>query len=227
MSGILILTTAAAASLALRSTVPLVAYVMAVLALLAWRSRRGEHLALYRHITPSILARNLLVLLVIGTAVFTLLALENPILSFSWYASLVQHTALGPQGGLINLSESNPPGTGVVIGSLLLSPLDYAWLIAPFILLLFFLLPRLAAVEERIFRLGTRNWLDGAFRSVVFGLVHLTMGIPLGAALALSLGGLWFTRQYFLGGALRSTVHHLAYNLIALMAITALLLIPL
>jgi hypothetical protein len=32
--------------------------------------------------------------------------------------------------------------------------------------------------------------------------------------LALSLGGLWLTHQYFRGGVERSALHHTAYNLI-------------
>ena len=50
----------------------------------------------------------------------------------------------------------------------------------------------------------TRTWLQGIYRSLVFGLAHLPMGIPLGAALALSIGGLWFTYQYFRGGVVQN-----------------------
>jgi hypothetical protein len=36
--------------------------------------------------------------------------------------------------------------------------------------------------------------------------------------LALAVGGLWFTHQYFRGGVERSTVHHLTYNLLVAVA---------
>ncbi len=209
----------------LRSTAPLVAYVMALLALTAWRSRRGEHLHLYRQITLGILARNAAIVVGVGAVLIGLLSLGNPILNYSWYGALLSRSGGVPVGAVLT-GGSGPLDEPSAAGSLLLSPLDHTWLTIPFVLLLTFLLPRLAAVEERIFRLGTRNWLDGALRSTIFGLAHLTMGVPLGAALAISLGGLWFTRQYFLGGASRSTVYHLAYNVVILMAIVVLLVVP-
>lgn len=226
MSGLLILAAVVAASSVLRSTAPLVAYVMALLAMTAWRSRRGEHLHLYRQITPGILARNAVMVVVVGAVLIGLFSLGNPVLNYSWYGVLLSRTSGAPIGEHVG-AEAGVWDDPNAVGNLLLSPLDHTWLTIPFVLLLAFLLPRLAAVEERIFRLGTRNWLDGALRSTLFGLAHLTMGIPLGAALALSLGGLWFTRQYFLGGANRSTVYHLAYNVVVLMAIVLLLLVPL
>jgi hypothetical protein len=57
---------------------------------------------------------------------------------------------------------------------------------------------------------------------VLFGLAHAVVGIPLGAALALSIGGLYLTRCYLdgwretrteSGALLESTRAHLAYNL--------------
>jgi hypothetical protein len=57
---------------------------------------------------------------------------------------------------------------------------------------------------------------------VLFGLAHTVVGIPIGAALALSIGGLYLTRCYLegwketrtqSGALLESTRAHLAYNL--------------
>jgi hypothetical protein len=82
-----------------------------------------------------------------------------------------------------------------------------------FLLLLFVNLPRLAANEEEVYRDGTKNWLDAIPRSLRFGLMHMIVGVPLWCGLALSLPGLWFTRQYFKGGVERSTMAHAIYNM--------------
>lgn len=66
--------------------------------------------------------------------------------------------------------------------------------------------------EEELFRDGTRNWRHVLPRSLVFGLMHLLPGVPIAAALALTIAGLWFTRQYFRGGVARSTTYHLAWD---------------
>src|SRR5581483_1968633 len=124
-------------------------------------------------------------------------------------------------------SAGGGPGAGEPPpGNIILEPLAYRWLAVPFLLLLLFVLPSLAAAEERLFRQGTRGWRQGLVRSLIFGLAHWPMGIPLGAALALSIGGLWFTYQYFRGGIARSTVYHLTYNLLAILLIVLLLVIP-
>lgn len=87
--------------------------------------------------------------------------------------------------------------------------------------------PVAALREERLFRRGTENqsfrrrWT----RQMVFGLAHMVMGIPLGAALAIGLGGGGFMRTYRrrhlvrqsrLDAVLESTRTHLAYNLLLL-----------
>ena len=88
--------------------------------------------------------------------------------------------------------------------------------------------------EERTFRrgdeaspLGERLW-----RAVLFGLAHLVMGIPVGAALALGVGGFGFSQIYRkrwresrsrLQSVLESTRVHLAYNLILVSLVAAML----
>lgn len=103
-------------------------------------------------------------------------------------------------------------GDGSGGANLTLSGLQWKWYALIYLPVLMFALPRLAKEEEELFREGTRTWSEGIKRSIVFGLVHLIMMIPLGAALALSVGGLWFTRQYFKGGVTRSTTYHAVYN---------------
>jgi membrane protease YdiL (CAAX protease family) len=50
------------------------------------------------------------------------------------------------------------------------------------------------------------------WRGVQFGCVHALIGIPIAVALALSVGGWWFTYRYLKGGLLESTRAHTAYN---------------
>ena len=98
-----------------------------------------------------------------------------------------------------------------------LVPLVFVTLLAP-------ALPLFAQREEEIFRLGAeeRTRRQRMVRSVLFGLVHAVVGIPIGAALALSVGGFYFTQRYLAGFArtgrrdealLESTRAHTAYNL--------------
>ena len=83
-----------------------------------------------------------------------------------------------------------------------------------FFLLLLLALPKLAILEEEIFREGTESWPDGILRSIIFGLTHIVVGVPLGAGLALIIGGLVFTRQYFKGGVRLAALTHFHYNVI-------------
>jgi hypothetical protein len=89
------------------------------------------------------------------------------------------------------------------------------WLIPlVFVLLLLPALPLFAEAEEQRFRAGAEHWSvpRRAWRGVVFGLVHAVIGIPNGVALALSIGGWYFTWWYLRGGVLESTRAHTAYN---------------
>jgi hypothetical protein len=92
-----------------------------------------------------------------------------------------------------------------------------------FIVMLIPALPLFAEAEERIFRLGSeaRSGWQRIGKGVQFGMVHALIGIPIGAALGLSIGGWYFTWWYLraykrtgdAGAAmLESTRAHLAYN---------------
>ena len=101
-----------------------------------------------------------------------------------------------------------------------------------FLTLLLALFPWLAYVEERVFREGLER-AGPVRRSVAalrFGLAHLVMLVPVAAALAISVAGLWYGRVYVAGyrraagdellpaaaartaGVLDSTVWHTAFN---------------
>jgi hypothetical protein len=132
--------------------------------------------------------------------------IQLPVLSFGWWSVI---------GG-----EGNP-----VVG---VTEEDYG--IVSVVLPLFFIgllivgMPLLVAREEWVFRRGAeaRGTATNVGRSLVFGLAHAVIGIPIGAALALSIGGLYLTWCYLegwketrtqTGALLESTRAHLAYNL--------------
>jgi hypothetical protein len=111
------------------------------------------------------------------------------------------------------------------------SPLE--WIIPTvFLLLLAPALPLFAEREEQMFRLGAEAWSTWrrVRRGVEFGLIHALIGIPLAVALALSVGGWYFTWMYLRtwrqtqdrdAALLESTRAHFVYNaeLLSLVAI--------
>ena len=135
--------------------------------------------------------------------------LAIPGLDFGWW------TAIGGEGNpAVGVGrESATPG---VLGTLI--PIV-------FVTLLLIGLPLLVEGEEWVFRRGAqhRTRAANARRSVLFGLVHALIGVPIGVALALSVGGVYFTWAYLRAwrataseeAALdESTRSHLAYNLV-------------
>jgi hypothetical protein len=144
--------------------------------------------------------------LVLGAAV---VLLQFPPLRFGWW------TAIGGLGNPVVGASSTMRG----------SPL--AWIVpAVFVILLVPLLPQFAEREELSFRAGAeiQPWPRRLRRCLAFGLVHALVGIPIGAAIALSLGGLYFMLVYLHVAArdgrdaavLASTRAHVAYNVVAL-----------
>ncbi len=74
---------------------------------------------------------------------------------------------------------------------------DYGWIfLLPVWLLLVLVLPFWAEIEEKIFRKGVHSWKKIAINSLNFGVIHLTMGIPICWALTLSLPGFLFACRY-------------------------------
>jgi hypothetical protein len=188
---------------------PIALVVLLPLVLRGWRMRDGRQLALYREITPRVGLEALVAAAVVLGVAVAILSLDFAPLNWGWF-SLVSD-AIGGESGPTNI---------VVV------PLEIPILAVPFLALLLFVLPDLAMVEERVFRVGTRDWLDGVRRSVVFGAAHLVMGIPIGAVAPLTLAGLWLTWHYFRGGARRSARYHLAYNAILVVIATLALAAP-
>jgi hypothetical protein len=134
------------------------------------------------------------------------LLIQVPGLDWGWW------TAIGGGGNPVVGVTSTTAG----------SPLE--WIIpAIFLALLTPALPLFAEREERMFRQGAETWSTRRriWRGVQFGLVHAIIGIPIGVAMALSIGGWYFTAMYLSAwrrthdqeaAVLESTRAHLTYN---------------
>lgn len=139
-----------------------------------------------------------------------LVVMRLPGMDIGWW------TALGGEGNPVTGGTEATGGT------------VWAWLVpVVFLVLLVPALPLFAFTEERVFREGAETWsVPRRIAKVLqFGLVHVLIGIPIGAALALSVGGAYFMARYLRTvrqtgqprlGVLESTRSHLAYNAVIL-----------
>lgn len=144
------------------------------------------------------------VLAVVVAAAIALTSL--PLLDFGWW------TAIGGQGNPVFGVTDRTAGTALEV----VVPIAFVVLLVP-------AMPLLVQREEQLFRLGAEEWSQPKriARTLVFGLVHALVGIPIGVALALAAGGAWFLavylREWRRTGSRRealaeSTRAHLAYN---------------
>ena len=129
-----------------------------------------------------------------------------PVFRWGWWS------ALGGDGNPIFGSSTATVGT------------VWSWLIPlVFMTLVVVALPLFANAEERMFRAGAQHWSTRrrVAKVLQFGLIHTLIGIPIGVALALSVGGTYFMAVYLhaygLTGStteatLESTRAHTAYN---------------
>lgn len=129
-----------------------------------------------------------------------------PGLDWGWWS------AIGGEGNPVFGSTDQTSGT------------VWEWIIPlVFMAMLLPALPLFANAEERMFRRGAEGWSTGrrVLKTVQFGLVHALIGIPIGAAFALSIGGAYFLRVYLRAYArsgstsdatMESTTAHTAYN---------------
>jgi hypothetical protein len=158
-----------------------------------------------RHVVPVPLV--LAAVLAVASALLVV-----PGLDWGWWS------ALGGIGNPVTGTTDRTVGTAL------------EWLIPlVFVALLLPGLPLFAEAEERRFRLGAESWSfrRRVWRGVVFGSIHAIVGIPIAVALALSVGGWYFTWSYLRGvrasngvdnaarqaaGVLESTRAHTAYN---------------
>lgn len=70
------------------------------------------------------------------------------------------------------------------------------WLPVLFLAALLLAVPFLAKMEEEQFRKGHTEWRDIIVQSVIFGLIHCAVGIPLAFGIALIVSGLWYGYHY-------------------------------
>ena len=157
-----------------------------------------------------------LVLALVIAAAFGLTSI--PPLHFGWW------TAIGGQGNPAFGVTDRTAGTAFEV----VVPILFLVLLVPS-------LPLLVEREEIAFRLGAESWSTPKriAKAVLFGLVLALVGIPVGVALALSIGGAAFTLAYLRGhretglrraALAESTRLHLAYNL-TIVGLVALLLV--
>jgi hypothetical protein len=139
-------------------------------------------LAFYRSLWPRAWATSLLIAL--GAMAVTL--------------GIGQILSLAPASSPLNWSLGTLFGVGGDAGmngfAIPLTQPAFALLYAPMAVLA---LPLLAWWEESIFRRGTRGFASAIVRSSLFGLVHVTAGVSLGACIALGCAGLIFTLAYW------------------------------
>jgi hypothetical protein len=165
----------------------------------------------WRHIWP--VPCVVTVVAVLATALTQL-----PVLRWGWWS------IIGGQGNPIAGSAD------ATVGSV------WEWLIPlVFVALLMPTLPLFALAEERIFRSGAETWSTPrrVSKTLQFGLVHALIGIPIGAAIALSIGGAYFLtvylrRSHITGNSdealMESTRAHTAYNAMIMVLVVGLAL---
>ena len=140
-----------------------------------------------------------------------------PVLAFGWW------TAIGGEGNPAFGVTERTAGTPFE----LVVPMLFLALLIP-------ALPLLVEREEQLFRLGAESWSTPRRigKTLLFGLVHALVGIPIGFALALSVGGAHFLLGYLRAwratgsrreALLESTRLHLAYNAVIVVVVVAVL----
>ncbi len=187
------------------------AYVTVDFVRYARSGKLSRHLTIFRGWAPVEWAKIIALVLVEVFLVFLFIALlwsfGGPVMRWGWLTMLAT-PADGPD-----------PGTNLMI-----APTSIPWFGVAFFALLTINLPRLARREEEVFRRGTRNWAHGIQRSFKFGMIHMVVGVPVAAGLALSFAGLFFTWRYFVGGMRAACLAHTLHNLLVVIIVAMALL---
>lgn len=190
------------------ATVAVLAFVGVRLATGLRRSLAADGRSLIRAVVSQIRWRHIWPVPFVLAAVIVAAAVlvQVPGLDWGWWS------AFGGEGNPVFGSNESTAGT------------VWEWLIpAVFMVLLIPALPLFAYAEERMFRRGAQHWgpRRRAIKVVQFGLAHALIGIPIGTALALSVGGAYFMVCYLRefrsshsaeSATLESARAHTAYN---------------
>lgn len=104
-------------------------------------------------------------------------------------------------------------------------PMEFSkFVFIPYYIILLWVLPMFAHLEEKQYRSEIVNWGEGVKYSIYFGLIHLIMGIPFWVAIPLSIMGFVYFlvyRHFRLNknysnedATMMSTIVHARYNII-------------
>lgn len=186
----------------------ILAFMGYLLVISAWRNLRDPvtrevlRTLSWRDFTWSFLS--IAVVAAIGILVYEL----HPVFQWSWWQYF---------GGSGSIATGRTQEAGRALGPTILAVL--------FPLLLMVNVPAFAFIEEKMFRAGSerRTTVGNTLQSVVFGLVHMVMGIPFAGAIAISFAGWFFTKRYLnvysstndvQVALMASTARHAAYNIV-------------
>ena len=212
---------------ALRLVVAVVIVVLVIRAARAAWSERRIALTVWRRIRPRhVLGSLVLLAAVLGVAVVLMEVAPVTSLGLGSFIGLTGNAIFAP------VEEAAARG-GAVTGPQAETAMQLANAgIMAFLVLLLAMFPWLAYVEERVFREGLERAspVRRYATALRFGLAHLVMLVPVAAALAISVAGLWYGRVYLAGyrraagdellppayartvGVMESTVWHTAFN---------------
>jgi hypothetical protein len=104
-------------------------------------------------------------------------------------------------------------------------PMEFSkYVFIPYYLLLLYVLPMFAHLEEKQYRSGITDWYNGVKYSIAFGLIHLIMGISFWIVIPLSVMGFvyFLVYRYFRlnkqysdeDATMMSTIIHARYNIL-------------
>lgn len=184
--------------------------------------------SLLKRVNLKMVLECLVAVTLVGISYFSLAAYV-PALSFGW-----MHLFYENGGNMI----VNPMYEASYSESL------YIRLITPiFLLLLILAVPFMVHMEENIFRRGYHNWKSIIRQSLLFGFMHMTVGVSVSVGIILSAVGLFFACKYKkayeqLGdelteterqdeAVLHSTAYHTVYNYIVFGSSLLLILVSL
>lgn len=145
------------------------------------RNNLGFILTVWKQIRIRMIFECLLVMAIVATAI--VLLIQVPLLSKGW-------TALFYNG------ESSNIIMGPVFEGSKSSNILIRMLVPVFMIGLLVAVPFLAHAEEKSFRAKCLSWKAITRVSIIFGLIHCIVGIPLGAGLGLSLLGFFLGWKY-------------------------------